>query len=55
MTLDPSATYLVKLARPVKLGPFTHGPLNEIEMDGATLARIIEQEGEEAVDYARPL
>ncbi|MBO9125454.1 MULTISPECIES: hypothetical protein [unclassified Rhizobium] len=55
MEIDPDKTYTVKLARLVRVGAFTYKPLNEIEMTGALLARIVEQEGEEAIDDARPL
>lgn len=47
-------TYTVKLARSVKHGGFTYKPLSEIEMKGAFLLAIIETEGEEVIDYARP-
>lgn len=51
--IDAEKSYQVKLARPVKLGAFTYKPLNEIEMIGKVVADIIEQEGEEVLDYAR--
>ncbi|WP_170986358.1 hypothetical protein [Rhizobium sp. LC145] len=55
MKVNPEKSYQVKLARPVKLGAFTYKPLNEIDMAGKVLAAIIEQDGEDAIDYARPL
>lgn len=55
MIVEQEKTYQVKLARPVKQGAFTYKPLNEIEMSGKVLAAIIEQDGEDAIDYARPL
>ncbi|MBS0259332.1 MAG: hypothetical protein JSR13_16595 [Proteobacteria bacterium] len=51
--IDAEKSYEVKLARPVKLGAFTYKPLNKIEMIGKVIADIIEQEGEEVLDYAR--
>ncbi|MFJ1307881.1 hypothetical protein [Agrobacterium sp. P15N1-A] len=51
--IDAEKSYQVKLARPVKLGAFTFKPLNEIEMLGKIVAAIIEQEGDEVIDYAR--
>lgn len=51
--IDAEKSYQVKLARPVKLGAFTYRPLNEIEMLGKVVADIIEQEGDEVLDYAR--
>ncbi|MEH6691284.1 MAG: hypothetical protein V7774_08890 [Pseudorhizobium pelagicum] len=55
MIVNQEKTYLVKLSRPVKRGAFTYKPLNEIEMTGKVLAAIVEQDGEDAIDYARPL
>ncbi|MDH7802233.1 MULTISPECIES: hypothetical protein [unclassified Rhizobium] len=52
MKIDEKKTYDVKLARPVNMGPFRYRPLNEIEMSGAILKAIIEQEGEDVCDYA---
>ena len=54
-TYDPETRYIVKLARVVKRGPFSYSPLHEIDMAGSLLVEIIETEGEEAIDYARPL
>lgn len=54
-TYDPEKRYQVKLARVVKRGPFTYSPLHEIDMAGSLLIEIIEKEGKEAIDYARPL
>ncbi|MGC4389614.1 MULTISPECIES: hypothetical protein [Agrobacterium] len=51
--INAEKSYQVKLARPVKLGAFTYKPLNEIEMLGKVVADIIEQEGDEVLDYAR--
>lgn len=51
--IDPEKTYKVKLSRTVKRGAFIFKPLNEIEMRGAVVTAIIEQEGEEVFDYAR--
>lgn len=53
LQIDTEKSYTVKLARPVKLGAFTYKPLNEIEMLGTIVAAIIEQEGDEVLDYAR--
>lgn len=47
--------YAVKLTRSVKHGPFTYKPLDEIEMAGDMLTAIIEANGEEVIDYARPV
>lgn len=55
MIIDQAQTYSVKLARLVRVGAFTYKPLAEIEMTGVLLALIVEQEGEEAIDDARPL
>lgn len=51
--INPEKTYKVKLSRPVKHGAFTFKPLNEIEMRGTIVEAIIEQEGDEVLDYAR--
>lgn len=51
--INAEKSYEVKLVRPVKLGAFIYKPLNEIEMIGKVVADIIEQEGEEVLDYAR--
>lgn len=55
MVIDEAATYMVKLARVVSVGAFKYKPLNEMEMSGAMLNRIVQQNGEEVVDYARQL
>lgn len=55
LQIDAEATYAVKLTRPVKVGAFPYRPLNEIEMAGTLLQAIIDQDGEEAIDYARQL
>lgn len=54
-TYNAKKTYVVKLTRAVKDGPFTHKPLNEIEMAGALLNAIVQANGEEVIDYARPV
>ncbi|WP_165807454.1 hypothetical protein [Rhizobium rhizogenes] len=54
-TYNPKKTYVVKLTRAVKDGPFTHKPLNEIEMAGSLLIAIVQANGEEVIDYARPV
>jgi len=51
--IDPEKSYKVKLSRPVKRGAFTFKPLNEIAMRGTVVTAIIEQEGDEVLDYAR--
>ncbi|MBA8801545.1 outer membrane usher protein FimD/PapC [Agrobacterium sp. RC10-4-1] len=51
--IDPEKSYEVKLTRPVKRGAFTYKPLNEITMQGKVVVAIIEQEGDEVLDYAR--
>ena len=51
--IDPEKSYKVKLSRPIKRGAFTFKPLNEIEMLGTVVAAIIQQEGDEVLDYAR--
>ncbi|WLP53197.1 hypothetical protein [Agrobacterium fabrum] len=51
--IDPEKSYDVKLSRIVKRGPVTFYPLNEINMRGSLVAAIIEQEGDEVLDYAR--
>ncbi|WP_170311452.1 hypothetical protein [Rhizobium oryzihabitans] len=51
--IDPEKSYDVKLSRIVKRGRFTFYPLNEINMRGSLVAAIIEQEGDEVLDYAR--
>lgn len=51
--IDADKSYEVKLTRPVKRGAFTYKPLNEITMRGTVVAAIIEQEGDEVLDYAR--
>lgn len=53
-TYSKTKTYAVKLARSIKHGGFTYKPLNEVEMKGALLNAIIDAEGAEVVDYARP-
>lgn len=55
MKINESKTYAVKLMRPVKRGPHTLRPLNEIEMPGRVLKAIIDQEGEEVIDHARQI
>ena len=55
MAIDEAATYAVKLTRVVAVGAFKYKPLNEMEMSGAMLKRIVEENGEEVVDYARQL
>jgi hypothetical protein len=55
MTIDEAATYVVKLSRVVQMGAFKYKPLNEMEMAGAMLKRIVDEHGEEAIDYARQL
>ncbi|WP_193559499.1 MULTISPECIES: hypothetical protein [Rhizobium/Agrobacterium group] len=52
MKIDEKKTYDVKLKRPVTLGPFRYRPLNKIEMSGSVLKTVIEQEGEDVIDYA---
>jgi hypothetical protein len=52
MKVDEKKTYDVKLTRPVTLGPFRYRPLNKIEMSGSVLKSVIEQEGEDVIDYA---
>ncbi|CUX09403.1 MULTISPECIES: hypothetical protein [Agrobacterium tumefaciens complex] len=51
--IDPEKSYDVKLSRIVKRGRFTFYPLNEINMRGSLVMAIIEQEGDEVLDYAR--
>jgi hypothetical protein len=51
--IDTEKTYTVKLTRPVKLGPFSYRPLNEIDMRGKIVRAVIEQEGDEVLEYAR--
>ncbi|NSY59309.1 hypothetical protein [Agrobacterium tumefaciens] len=53
LKIDPEKSYDVKLTRIVKRAPFTFYPLNEINMRGSLVAAIIEQEGEEVLEYAR--
>ena len=53
--IDEAATYVVKLSRVVQIGAFKYKPLNEMEMAGAMLKRIVDEHGEEAVDHARQL
>ncbi|CUW99297.1 hypothetical protein [Agrobacterium genomosp. 2] len=55
LKIDSEKSYDVKLSRIVKRGRFTFYPLNEINMRGSLVAAIIEQEGEEVFDYARPV
>jgi hypothetical protein len=55
MNIDKTMTYTVKLTRLIKLCAFSYRPLNDIEMSGSVLASIIAQDGEEVVDYARPI
>lgn len=55
MTIDEAATYVVKLSRVVQIGAFKYKPLNEMEMAGAMLKRIVDEHGEEAIDHARQL
>jgi len=52
MKVDEKKTYDVKLKRLVTLEPFRYRPLNEIEMSGSVLKAVIEQEGEDVIDYA---
>lgn len=51
--INVKKSYDVKLTRIVKRAPFTFYPLNEINMRGSLVAAIIEQEGEEVLEYAR--
>lgn len=53
--IDEAATYAVKLTRVVSVGAFKYKPLNEMEMAGAMLQRIVDENGEEVLDYARQL
>ncbi|MQY44507.1 hypothetical protein GAO09_00260 [Rhizobiales bacterium RZME27] len=53
--IENEKTYDVRLARSVKRGAFTYRPLNEITMAGSMIKDIVDQEGEEAIDYANPL
>lgn len=55
MMIDEAATYAVKLVRVVQVGAFKYKPLDEMEMAGAMLKRIVEENGEEVLDYARQL
>lgn len=55
MMIDEVAIYAVKLTRVVSVGAFKYKPLNEIEMAGTMLKRIVEENGEEVLDYARQL
>ncbi len=51
--INVKKSYDVKLTRIVKQAPFTYYPLNEINMRGSLVAAIVEQEGEEVLEYAR--
>jgi len=53
-TYSAKKKYTVKLTRSIKHGGFPYKPLNEIEMVGSLLLAIIEAEGDEVIDYARP-
>ena len=53
--IDLEKTYAIKLSRVVTVGKHIYRPLNEIEAKGQFLADIIAAEGEEAIDYARPV
>lgn len=51
--INVKKSYDVKLTRIVKRAPFTFYPLNEINMRGSLVAEIIDQEGEEVLEYVR--
>lgn len=53
LVIDAAQTYAVRLARVVQIGAFKYKPLNEIEMAGTMLKRIVDEHGPEAIDYAR--
>ncbi|MDQ0314855.1 hypothetical protein [Amorphus orientalis] len=53
-TIDPAATYAVKLARVVELEPFRYRPLNTISMSGDTVQKILDAYGEAAFDRCDP-
>ncbi len=53
--IDAAKTYAIKLSRTVTIGKHVYRPLNEIEASGQFLADLIAIEGEEAIDYARPV
>jgi hypothetical protein len=55
MMIEEAATYAVKLTRVVSVGAFKYKPLNEMEIAGAMLKRIVEENREEVVDYVRQL
>lgn len=55
MKIEADKNYSVKLTRVVQMGPFKYKPLDDIEMTGTMLKKIVDQEGEEAVDHARQL
>lgn len=52
-TYADETIYIVKLTRVVQRGPVKYRPGGEIEMTGAFLKALIEEHGEEIVDYAR--
>ena len=51
-TYEPDADYDLRVARPVKLGPFKYLPRDEIIAKGRVLNRIVEQEGANAIRSA---
>lgn len=53
LVIDEIRTYAVRLTRVVQIGAFKYKPLNEIEMAGTMLKRIVDEHGREAIDYAR--
>ncbi|HZG29952.1 MAG TPA: hypothetical protein VE079_15970 [Ensifer sp.] len=53
--IDATKTYAIKLSRTVTVGKHVYRPLNELQAEGQFLLDIIAAEGEEAIDYARPV
>lgn len=53
--IDADRSYKIKLSRVVTIGKHIYRPLHEIEASGQFLTDLIAAEGEEAIDYARPI
>ncbi len=53
--IDAAKTYAIKLSRTVTVGKHVYRPLNELRPEGSSFSTSLRSEGEEAIDYARPV
>lgn len=52
MNIKVTKIYRVKFTRTVTYGKFSFRPLNEQQMKGRVLAAIVDENGEDCVDFA---